>query len=230
MIDLHYWPTPNGHKITLFLEEAGLPYTIHPVDIGKGEQFRPEFLAIAPNNRMPAIVDHEPAGGGAPVSVFESGAILLYLAEKTGRFLPADLPGRYDAIQWLMWQMGGLGPMAGQNHHFNIYAPEKIPYAQDRYVRETARLYGVLDKRLADRPFVAGEYSIADMAAYPWIVPHEAQGQKLDDFPNLKRWYETIAVRPATIAAYEKGKAVSSGNQPMSEEQRRVLFGTPPTR
>lgn len=230
MIDLHYWPTPNGHKITLFLEEAGLAYTIHPVDIGKGEQFRPEFLAIAPNNRMPAIVDHEPAGGGAPLAIFESGAILLYLAEKTGRFLPADLPGRFEAIQWLMWQMGGLGPMAGQNHHFNIYAPEKIPYAQDRYVRETARLYGVLDKRLADRPFVAGEYSIADMAAYPWIVPHEAQGQKLDDFPSLKRWFETIAARPATIAAYEKGKAVSSGNQPMSEEQRRVLFGTPAAR
>lgn len=230
MIDLHYWPTPNGHKITLFLEEAGLPYTIHPVDIANGEQFRPEFLAIAPNNRMPAIVDHAPAGGGGPLSVFESGAILLYLAEKTGRFLPADLPGRYDAIQWLMWQMGGLGPMAGQNHHFNIYAPEKIPYAQDRYVRETARLYGVLDKRLADRPFVAGDYSIADMAAYPWIVPHEAQGQKLEDFPNLKRWFETIAARPATIAAYEKGKAVSNREQPMTDEQRRILFGTPAAR
>jgi len=230
MIDLYYWPTPNGHKITLFLEEAGLPYTIHPVDIGNGEQFRPEFLAIAPNNRMPAIVDHEPAGGGAPLSVFESGAILLYLAEKTGRFLPADLPGRYDAIQWLMWQMGGLGPMAGQNHHFNIYAPEKLPYAQDRYIRETARLYGVLDKRLADRPFVVGEYSIADMAAYPWIVPHEAQGQNLDDFPHLKRWFETIAARPATSVAYEKGKAVSNRDQPMTDEQRRVLFGTPAAR
>ncbi|MFD1036429.1 glutathione binding-like protein [Sphingomonas hankookensis] len=227
MIDLHYWPTPNGHKITLFLEEAGLPYTIHPVNIGAGEQFRPEFLAIAPNNRMPAIVDHDPVGGGAPLSIFESGAILLYLAEKTGRFLPADLPGRYDAIQWLMWQMGGLGPMAGQNHHFNNYAPEKIPYAQDRYLRETARLYGVLDKRLADRAFVAGDYSIADMAAYPWIVPHEAQGQKLEDFPNVKRWFDDIAARPATIAAYAKGKAVSDGSQAMTEEQRRVLFGTP---
>ncbi len=227
MIDLHYWPTPNGHKITLFLEEAGLPYTIHPVNIGAGEQFRPEFLAIAPNNRMPAIVDHDPLGGGAPLPIFESGAILLYLAEKTGRFLPADVPGRYEAIQWLMWQMGGLGPMAGQNHHFNIYAPEKIPYAQDRYVRETARLYGVLDKRLADRAFVAGDYSIADMAAYPWIVPHEAQGQKLDDFPNLKRWFDEIAARPATVAAYAKGKAVSDGGKPMTDEQRRVLFGTP---
>ncbi len=227
MIDLHYWPTPNGHKITLFLEEAGLPYTIRPVDIGKGEQFRPEFLAIAPNNRMPAIVDHEPLGGGDPLSIFESGAILLYLAEKTGRFLPADTAGRYDAIQWLMWQMGGLGPMAGQNHHFNIYAPEKIPYAQDRYIRETARLYGVLDKRLADRDFIAGDYSIADMAAYPWIVPHEAQGQKLEDFPNLKRWFDAIAARPATSAAYAKGKAISDGSKPMTDEQRRNLFGTP---
>ncbi len=227
MIDLHYWPTPNGHKITLFLEEADLPYTIHLVDIGKGEQFAPEFLAIAPNNRMPAIVDHEPPGGGAPVSIFESGAILLYLAEKTGRFLPADIPGRYEAIQWLMWQMGGLGPMAGQNHHFNIYAPEKLPYAQDRYIRETARLYGVLDRRLADRAFVAGEYSIADMAAYPWIVPHAAQGQDLADFPHLRRWYDVIAARPATIAAYAKGKAVSDGTAPMTEERRRILFGTP---
>ncbi|MGW8190406.1 glutathione binding-like protein [Sphingomonas hankookensis] len=227
MIDLHYWPTPNGHKIALFLEEAGLPYTIRPVDIGKGEQFRPEFLAIAPNNRMPAIVDHEPLGGGDPLSIFESGAILLYLAEKTGRFLPADTAGRYDAIQWLMWQMGGLGPMAGQNHHFNIYAPEKIPYAQDRYIRETARLYGVLDKRLADRDFIAGDYSIADMAAYPWIVPHEAQGQKLEDFPNLKRWFDAIAARPATSAAYAKGKAISDGSKPMTDEQRRNLFGTP---
>ena len=227
MIDLHYWPTPNGHKITLFLEEAGLPYTIHPVDIGKGEQFRPEFLAIAPNNRMPAIVDHEPLGGGAPLSIFESGAILLYLAEKTGRFLPADTVGRYDAIQWLMWQMGGLGPMAGQNHHFNRYAPEKIPYAQERYIRETARLYGVLDKRLADRDFIAGDYSIADMAAYPWIVPHEAQGQKLEDFPNLKRWFDAIAARPATVTAYAKGDAVSDASKPMTDEQRQNLFGTP---
>ena len=230
MIDLHYWPTPNGHKITLFLEEAGLPYTIHPVDIGKGEQFRPEFLAIAPNNRMPAIVDHEPLGGGEPLSIFESGAILLYLAEKTGRFLPADTVGRYDAIQWLMWQMGGLGPMAGQNHHFNLYAPEKIPYAQDRYIRETARLYGVLDKRLADREYIAGEYSIADMAAYPWIVPHAAQGQTLDDFAHVKRWFDTIAARPATVAAYAKGKAVSDTSAPMTDEQRRNLFGTPAKR
>src|SRR3978361_2059828 len=168
MIDLHYWPTPNGHKITIFLEETGLPYEIFPVNIGTGEQFIPEFLKIAPNNRMPAIVDHEPAGGGAPVSLFESGAILLYLAEKTGRFIPTDLRGRAEVLQWLFWQMGGLGPMLGQNHHFSQYAPEKIPYAINRYVNETNRLYGVLDRRLADRDFVAGaDYTIADMACYP---------------------------------------------------------------
>ncbi|KAF1007203.1 MAG: Disulfide-bond oxidoreductase YfcG [Pseudomonas fluorescens] len=172
MIDLYYWTTPNGHKISLFLEEAGLPYEVHPVNIGQGDQFKPEFLKIAPNNRIPAIVDQQPADGGAPISLFESGAILLYLAEKTGRFIPQDLRGRQEALQWLFWQMGGLGPMAGQNHHFNVFAPEKIPYAIKRYIDETARLYGVLDRRLADRAFVAGEdYSIADMAIYPWIVP-----------------------------------------------------------
>ena len=193
MIDLYYWTTPNGHKVTLFLEEAGLPYRVHGVNIGKGEQFTPEFLAIAPNNRIPAIVDNDPAGGGDPVSLFESGAILLYLAEKTGQFIPSDLHGRAEVLQWLFWQMGGLGPMAGQNHHFSGYAPEKIPYAIDRYVKETNRLYGVLDKRLADRAFVAGDdYSIADMASYPWIVPYANQGQDLNDFPNLKRWFEAI--------------------------------------
>ena len=174
MIDLYYWPTPNGHKITIFLEEAGLGYTVKPVNIGKGEQFQPDFLAIAPNNRMPAIVDHTPADGGGPLSVFESGAILVYLAEKTGHFLPTDLRGRTTALEWLFWQMGGLGPMAGQNHHFAGYAPEKIPYAIDRYVKETNRLYGVLDRRLAKVPYVAGEYSIADMAAYPAIKPTTA--------------------------------------------------------
>ena len=224
MIDLHYWPTPNGHKITLFLEEAGLPYRIVPVNIAKGEQFAPDFLAIAPNNRMPAIVDHAPADGGAPVSVFESGAILLYLAEKTGQFLPADPRGRVAVTQWLMWQMGGLGPMLGQNHHFNRYAPEKIPYAIDRYVRETSRLYGVLNKQLEDRSFIAGEYSIADMACYPWIVPHELQGQTLADYPHLQRWFESIAARPATIAAYAKGKAVSD-NEVADDEARKILFG-----
>ena len=206
MIELHYWPTPNGHKITLFLEEAGLPYEIKPVNIGAGEQFQPGFLQIAPNNRMPAIVDTEPADGGEPISIFESGAILVYLAEKTGKFLSADPRRRYDTLQWLFWQMGGLGPMAGQNHHFAVYAPEKLDYAIARYVNETNRLYGVLNKRLADREFVAGDYSIADMAAYPWIVPYERQGQNLDDFPHLKRWFHVIKARPATVLAYERGK------------------------
>ena len=224
MIDLYYWPTPNGHKITLLLEELGLPYTIKPVNIGKGEQFAPDFLKIAPNNRMPVIVDHAPAGGGAPISVFESGAILLYLADKTGRFISPDPRRRVETLEWLFWQMGGLGPMAGQNHHFGVYAPEKIPYAIKRYVDETNRLYGVLDRRLAGRDFVAGDYSIADMAAYPWTVSHERQGQNLDDFPDLKRWFHAIRDRPATIAAYAKGEAV---NRPavMSEEDKRVLFG-----
>ena len=226
MIDLHYWPTPNGHKVTLFLEEAALPYRIVPVDIGRGEQFRPEFLAIAPNNRMPAIVDHDPADGGAPVSLFESGAILLYLADKSGRFIPQDLRGRIEALQWLFWQMGGLGPMAGQNHHFSHYAPEKIPYAIDRYVNETNRLYGVLDNRLSDRPFLAGsDYSIADMASYPWIVPYERQGQDLADFPNLERWFRSIEARPATVRAYEIGDRYRTRNATMDEEAKRVMFG-----
>ncbi len=203
MIDLHYWTTPNGHKITLFLEEAGLEYRIHPVNIGKNEQFAPAFLKISPNNRIPAIVDTQPADGGEPISLFESGAILLYLAEKTGQFIPHDLRGREQVLQWLFWQMGGLGPMAGQNHHFNVFAPEKIPYAMKRYIDETARLYGVLDKRLADRAFVAGDdYSIADMAIYPWVVPYERQSQNLDDFPHLKRWFHAIKARPATERAY----------------------------
>jgi GSH-dependent disulfide-bond oxidoreductase len=224
MIDLYYWPTPNGHKITLFLEEAGLEYQIKPINIGKGEQFSPEFLKIGPNNRMPVIVDATPADGGAPISVFESGAILLYLAEKTGKFLPQDLRGRVEATEWLFWQMGGLGPMAGQNHHFSQYAPEKIPYAIDRYVRETGRLYGVLDKRLKGRDFLVGDYSIADMAAYPWIVPHARQGQNLDDFPNLKRWFQSIEARPATVTAYEKGQAISPP-APMTDEEKKILFG-----
>lgn len=231
MIDLHYWPTPNGHKVTMFLEEAGLPYRIVPVDIRRGDQFQPDFLRIAPNNRMPAIVDHDPADGGEPISVFESGAILLYLADKTGRFLPQNVRGRTEATQWLMWQMGGLGPMLGQNHHFNRYAPEKIPYAIDRYVNETARLYGVLDRRLEGRDFIAGAYGIADMACYPWIVPYELQGQRLEDFPNVRRWFESIRARPATIAAYARGEEIGAQNQEMTEEARRVLFGqcaTPP--
>ena len=210
MIDLYYWTTPNGHKITIFLEEVGLPYTINPVNIGAGEQFKPEFLKISPNNRMPAIVDQEPADGGAPISVFESGAILLYLAEKTGKLIPQDLRQRTKVLEWLFWQMAGLGPMAGQNHHFSAYAPEKIEYAINRYVNETGRLYAVLNKQLADREFVAGDYSIADIAAYPWIVPHERQSQNLEDFPHLKRWFETIKARPATIRAYEKAEALQT--------------------
>ena len=226
MIDLYYWTTPNGHKVTMFLEETGLPYRIHPINIGKGEQFAPEFLAIAPNNRIPAIVDQDPAGGGAALSLFESGAILLYLAEKTGKFIAADPRGRADTLQWLFWQMGGLGPMAGQNHHFRNYAPEKIPYAIDRYVNETNRLYGVLNKRLGDRAFVAGaDYSIADMASYPWILP-DAQGQNLDDFPHLARWHADIKARPATIRAYDLVKDVNPGAGGIrTEEERKILFG-----
>jgi GST-like protein len=224
MIDLHYWTTPNGHKVTLFLEETGLDYRIVPVNIGAGDQFKPDFLAIAPNNRIPAIVDTDPQGGCAPVSVFESGAILLYLAEKTGRFLPADLRGRAEVLQWLFWQMGGLGPMAGQNHHFKLYAPEKLPYAIERYVNETNRLYGVMNIRLTDREYLADDYSIADMAAYPWVVPYERQGQNLDDFPHLKRWFEAIGARPATVRAYELAKTINT--QPtVSEEARKLLFG-----
>lgn len=208
MIDLYYWTTPNGHKITLFLEEAELPYTLIPINIGKGDQFQPDFLKIAPNNRIPAIVDRAPADGGEPISIFESGAILLYLAEKTGQFMPTDVRGRVEVLQWLFWQVGGLGPMAGQNHHFSQYAPEKLPYAINRYVNETGRLYAVLNQRLSDRPFMAGEeYSIADMATYPWIVPYQNQGQNLDDFPHLKRWFTTIQARPATIRAYQKADA-----------------------
>jgi GST-like protein len=203
MIDLYYWTTPNGHKISLFLEEAGLPYNVHPINISQGEQFQPHFLKIAPNNRIPAIVDHTPADGGEPLSLFESGAILLYLAEKTGKFLPQDLRGRQTALQWLFWQMGGLGPMAGQNHHFSQFAPEKIPYAIKRYIDETARLYGVLNKQLAENEFVAGsEYSIADMAIYPWIVSHKWQSQNLEDFPHVLRWFNHIKDRPATVKAY----------------------------
>lgn len=225
MIDLYYWTTPNGHKITLFLEETALPYKIFPINIGKGDQFQPHFLKISPNNRIPAIVDHEPADGDEAISLFESGAILLYLAEKTGRFIPNNLRGRVDVLQWLFWQMGGLGPMAGQNHHFSAYAPEKIPYAIDRYVRETARLYGVLNKRLADREFIAGDYSIADMACYPWIVSHERQEQNLDDFPNLKRWFDHIQARPATRRAYEKADQINTQPSVNDEESRKLLFG-----
>jgi GST-like protein len=224
MIDLHYWPTPNGHKITIFFEETGLPYRLIAVNIGRGEQFRPDFLAISPNNRMPAIVDHAPADGGAPLALFESGAILLYLAEKAGRFIPVDVRGRAEVLQWLFWQVGGLGPMAGQTHHFLHYAPTRIEYAAERYVKETSRLYAVLDKRLADRAFIAGDYSIADMASYPWVVPHKRQEQDLDQFQNLKRWFEAIRARPAVERAYETGRAINS--QPVVDaEAKKYLFG-----
>jgi GST-like protein len=222
-IELYYWPTPNGWKISIMLEELGIPYEVKYVNIGKGEQFEPDFLKIAPNNRMPAIIDPD-GPGGEPISIFESGAILQYLGRKYGKLYPADERARVEVDQWLFWQMGGLGPMAGQNHHFAVYAPEKIPYAIDRYVKETNRLYGVLNRRLADRAFMAGDYSIADMASYPWIVPHERQGQNLDDFPHLKRWYGEIAARPATQRAYELAKGINP--QPtMSEEAKKILFG-----
>ncbi len=224
MIDLYYWTTPNGHKITIFLEEAGIPYRIVPVNIGRGDQFKPEFLRIAPNNRMPAIVDHEPAGGGAPIPVFESGAILLYLADKTGRFLPRETRARNEVMQWLFWQMAGLGPMAGQTHHFLHYAPERIEYAVQRYVNETSRLYKVLDNRLAGREFVAGEYSIADMASYPWVVAWKRQQQDLGAFANLKRWFDAMAKRPAVVRAYEVGASVNTA--PVVDEQaKKLLFG-----
>ena len=227
MIELHYWPTPNGHKITMFLEETGLPYAIKPVNIGKGDQFEPAFLAISPNNRMPAIVDTEPADGQGPLSVFESGAILEYLAGKAGKFLPTDTRARFAVLEWLYWQVGGLGPMLGQNHHFNRYAPEKIPYAIDRYVNETRRLYGVLNKRLDGRRYIASDdYTIADMAAYPWTVSHEAQGMDLADFPHLKRWFDSIAARPATQRAYALGEPIRNGfDLTKDEEARKVLFG-----
>jgi GSH-dependent disulfide-bond oxidoreductase len=226
MIDLYYWPTPNGHKITLFLEEAKLAYNIIGVNIGTGEQFKPDFLKISPNNRMPAIVDHAPADGKKPISVFESGAILLYLAGKTGKFIPKDLRGQVETLEWLMWQMGGLGPMLGQNHHFNHYAPEKIPYAMERYIKETSRLYGVLNKRLADRAFIMGrQYTIADMACYPWILP-ERQSQNMQDFPHLARWHAAIHARPATVRAYAKKDSVNAiPATQMSDAQRKILFG-----
>jgi GSH-dependent disulfide-bond oxidoreductase len=229
MIDLYYWTTPNGHKITMMLEEAKMKYRLIPVDIGKGAQFDPAFLKVAPNNRIPAIVDRKPMQampGDEPLTLFESGAILLYLADKSKKFLDRkNAYWRKEAIQWLFWQMGGLGPMAGQNHHFNMYAPEKIPYAINRYVGETARLYGVMDRRLADREFLAGAYSIADMASYPWVVPHERQGMNLDDFPNLKRWFETIKARPATVRAYELAKNINVQPSGQSDEAKRLLFG-----
>ena len=232
MIELHYWPTPNGHKATLLLEElaeagARLDYRIVPVDIGTGAQFAPEFLAISPNNKMPALVDHAPADGGAPLAVFESGAILLYLAEKTGRFLAQDLHGRYHVLQWLFWQVGGLGPMTGQHGHFGVYAPEPLAYAIERYSREAQRLLGVLDRQLRGRAFIAGDaYSIADMACYPWIDPYAGAPLDLAPFAEVRRWRDAIAARPATRRAYALVETINpAAGQPMSDDERRILFG-----
>ena len=225
MIDFYYWTTPNGHKVTMLLEELGIEYHIKPINISKGEQFDPAFLKIAPNNRIPAIVDHAPHGGGAPIGIFESGAILLYLADKSQEMIPQDLRGRNECLQWLFWQMGGLGPMAGQNHHFVQYAPEQLPYAIERYVKETSRLYGVLNKHLSDgREYICGDYSIADMAAYPWIVPHERQRQDMGQFPSLALWFERIQHRPATQKAYDIAKSINTAPT-VDQNAKAILFG-----
>lgn len=223
MIELYSWPTPNGHKIHIMLEETGLPYEVHPVDIGRGDQFQPEFLKISPNNKMPAIVDTD-GPGGKRLSVFESGAILMYLAEKTGKFLPQETAAKYEVIQWLMFQMGGVGPMLGQAHHFRQYAPEKIQYAIDRYTNEAGRLYRVINKRLADREYIAGDYSIADMAIYPWLQGWERQGQNLEDYPHIKRWFGSVGGRPAV----QRGMQVLAEKRrqgPMDDKAKEVLFG-----
>ncbi len=226
MYDLYYWTTPNGHKVTMFLEEAGVDYKVIPVNIGKGEQFTAEFLKISPNNRIPALVDHEPGSGKDKISLFESGAMLLYLAEKHGAFIPSQVKGRSNVLQWLFWQMANLGPMAGQNHHFVTYLDEEIPYAVKRYVGEVSRLYAILDKQLADNEFICGQqYTIADMASYPWIVPHKRQRQHLEEFENLSRWFEQIRNRPATVRAYEVAKQVNPNPQKMTEEEKKILFG-----
>lgn len=224
MIDLYYWPTPNGWKITIMLEECGLPYRIVPVNIGRGEQFKPEFLAISPNNRMPAIVDDDPGDGKGRLSLFESGAILTYLADKTGRFRPTGLRERSEVDSWLFWQVGGLGPMAGQAHHFRGYADQKIEYAIDRYTKEVNRLYGVMNRRLADHEWLAGEYSIADMASFPWIVPYDRQGQSLSEHPNLERWFRAMSARPAVERGLAVGKELRT-SAPMDAEAKRILFG-----
>ncbi len=224
MIDLYYWPTPNGLKITILLREIGLEYRLYPINIGKGDQFDPKFLSVSPNNRIPAIVDPEPEGGGESISVFESGAILLYLAEKCEQFPPTDQRMRIQAIEWLMWQMGGLGPMLGQNHHFNRYAHEDVSYAIKRYSEETLRLYAVLNRRLIDRGYIAGSYSIADMEVYPWVNRYEWHKTDIDRFPEVKRWYQAIGERPSVVRAYDEAKTINAGNV-TSEESRQVLFG-----
>lgn len=223
MIDLYYWPTPNGWKISIALEEMGLDYNLVPVNIGRGDQFKDAFLAISPNNRMPAIVDHNPIDGGEPVSVFETGAILIYLAEKSGKFLPIDLRPRIEVIEWVMWQMGGLGPMLGQNGHFKFYAPETIPYAQERYMSEALRLFGVLDRRLEVREFICGDYSIADMACWPWIITYKRQEIDLAQFPNVKRWYDALKERPALRKGYKVGSELGKPTGKWDDEARKFL-------
>jgi len=224
MIDLYFWATPNGKKVSIALEELALPYQVFPINIGRGEQFKPEFLAISPNNRIPAIVDHAPADGGPPLSVFESGAILLYLADKTGQLIPRDMRGRTAVLEWLMWQMGGIGPMFGQANHFTAYAPEKLPYAIDRYLNETRRLLRVLNTRLDGREFVAGAYSIADIAAFPWVISARDRLLQNDfDYPNVARWLAAIEARPAVA----RGMTVrgDSRTEQMDDEARKHLFG-----
>nr|WP_249729927.1 glutathione S-transferase N-terminal domain-containing protein [Chelatococcus sp. YT9] len=219
-----YWTTPNGHKIVIALEELGLPYRITPVNISTGEQFQPDFLKVSPNNRIPAIIDHAPEDGGGPLSVFESGAILEYLADKTGRLLPRERRPRFEVLQWLYWQMGGLGPMAGQAHHFLHYASEDVAYAKDRYVKEANRLYGVLDRRLADRAYVGGDFSIADIAIYPWVRSHARHGQNLGDFPGIRRWYDALDARPSVIRTYEIADTINKAPT-VSKEAHSILFG-----
>ncbi len=224
-IELYYWPTPNGWKISIMLEELGIPYEMKYINIGKGEQFESHFLKIAPNNRMPAIVDPE-GPDSKPISVFESGAILQYLGRKFAKFYPSDERARVAVDEWLFWQMGGLGPMAGQAHHFRQYAPEQVPYAIDRYTNEVNRLYGVMDRQLADHQFLAGDYSIADMASIGWVISHERQGQDLADFPYLKRWYETMKARPAVFRGIEIGKEMrEQSNLADDKEAQKILFG-----
>ena len=225
MYDLYYWTTPNGHKLTMLLEEIGADYKIVPVNIGKGEQFESDFLRISPNNRIPALVDHKPNNGDKAVSLFESGAMMLYIAEKHGQFIPAEIQGRASVLQWLFWQMANLGPMGGQNHHFVTYLDEEIPYAIKRYVGEVSRLYMVLDHQLKDKEYICGDYSIADMACYPWIVPHKRQLQHIEQFPNLNRWFAQIRYKPATLRAYELAKEVNPSRGGMSEEEKKILFG-----
>jgi GST-like protein len=222
-IELYYWPTPNGKKITIFLEEANLPYELAPVDITAGDQFDEQFLEISPNNKMPAIVDPE-GPDGEPISIFESGAILIYLAEKVDRFLPVSPRGRYEVLQWLMFQVSSVGPMLGQAHHFRGYASEKIPYAIERYTNEAARIYDVMDRRLSEVEYFVGEYSIVDMAIYPWVASHERQGQRMEDFPNLKRWYESVGERPAVRRAMKVGEELRRPIEDLDEEARDVLF------